>query len=416
MSKVSVSPITNGQNLSAINQNFSTLANALNDGALWRQNPPVEPNQMLNDLDMNGKNVLNVGLIDAQDFTIAGSSFDEGVIETVEAAAAVAVNAAAQATAAASQATTVVAGALQANNNLSDVQSISTAKLNLNLVKADVGLGNVDNTSDMNKPVSTAQQTALNLKADLASPTFTGDPKAPTPATADNDTSIATTAFVQTQFQAGNQSPTFGGSVNSRGAAATNRGVNLYTNTTARWSIVANSNAESGSNAGSDLVVTRYNDAGTGIDSPLIITRSTGAVQIKGASNGSAITTSYIGEYVTNSTSGFTVNSGSAANMNAVSLTAGEWDIQGVVNVIPAATTVLQKIQLGVSTASATMAGLGSFVLVGWNMTNAGNPNVATPVVRLRFSTTTTVYIVILPTFTTSTCTADGFFRATRVA
>ena len=32
--------------------------------------------------------------------------------------------------------------------------------------------------------------------APLASPTFTGDPKAPTPATTDNDTSVATTAFV----------------------------------------------------------------------------------------------------------------------------------------------------------------------------------------------------------------------------
>ena len=42
------------------------------------------------------------------------------------------------------------------------------------LAKADVGLSNVDNTSDANKPVSTAQQTALNLKAPLASPTFTG--------------------------------------------------------------------------------------------------------------------------------------------------------------------------------------------------------------------------------------------------
>jgi hypothetical protein len=35
--------------------------------------------------------------------------------------------------------------------------------------------------------------------APLASPTFTGDPKAPTPLTADNDTSIATTAFVKAQ-------------------------------------------------------------------------------------------------------------------------------------------------------------------------------------------------------------------------
>ena len=36
-------------------------------------------------------------------------------------------------------------------------------------------------------------------KADLASPVFTGDPRAPTPSLADNDTSIATTAFVKGQ-------------------------------------------------------------------------------------------------------------------------------------------------------------------------------------------------------------------------
>lgn len=38
---------------------------------------------------------------------------------------------------------------------------------------------------------------ALALKSSLNSPTFTGDPKAPTPALTDNDTSISTTAFVQ---------------------------------------------------------------------------------------------------------------------------------------------------------------------------------------------------------------------------
>ncbi len=37
------------------------------------------------------------------------------------------------------------------------------------LAKADVGLGNVDNTTDLNKPVSTATQTALALKLDAAS-------------------------------------------------------------------------------------------------------------------------------------------------------------------------------------------------------------------------------------------------------
>ena len=54
------------------------------------------------------------------------------------------------------------------------VQSVAGKTGAVNLAKADVGLSNVDNTSDANKPVSTAQQTALNLKAPLASPTFTG--------------------------------------------------------------------------------------------------------------------------------------------------------------------------------------------------------------------------------------------------
>lgn len=39
--------------------------------------------------------------------------------------------------------------------------------------------------------------TALGLKAPLASPALTGNPTAPTPSSGDNDTSVATTAFVQ---------------------------------------------------------------------------------------------------------------------------------------------------------------------------------------------------------------------------
>jgi len=42
------------------------------------------------------------------------------------------------------------------------------------ITKTDVGLANVDNTADADKPVSSATTTALGLKANLASPTFTG--------------------------------------------------------------------------------------------------------------------------------------------------------------------------------------------------------------------------------------------------
>lgn len=66
----------------------------------------------------------------------------------------------------------------------------------VSLVKADVGLANVDNTSDVNKPVSAAQQAALDLKAALASPTFTGTPSAPTATLGTDTTQLATTAFV----------------------------------------------------------------------------------------------------------------------------------------------------------------------------------------------------------------------------
>ncbi len=78
-------------------------------------------------------------------------------------------------------------GTLAAKNKveLSDINTTGTASNTRFLrgdgqwaipavTKSDVGLGNVDNTSDVNKPVSTAQQTALNLKANLASPSFTG--------------------------------------------------------------------------------------------------------------------------------------------------------------------------------------------------------------------------------------------------
>lgn len=64
------------------------------------------------------------------------------------------------------------------------------------LTKSDVGLGNVDNTSDADKPISTATAAALAKKASLASPTFTDTPRAPTAAADTNTTQIATTAFV----------------------------------------------------------------------------------------------------------------------------------------------------------------------------------------------------------------------------
>jgi hypothetical protein len=63
--------------------------------------------------------------------------------------------------------------------------------------------GKVKLAGDLAGTASSPTVPGLLLKADIASPTFTGTPTAPTPATTDNSTQIATTAFVQNKVNAG---------------------------------------------------------------------------------------------------------------------------------------------------------------------------------------------------------------------
>lgn len=85
-----------------------------------------------------------------------------------------------------------------------------------------VGLGNVNNTSDASKPVSNAQQTALNLKANLSSPTFTGTVSGVTASmvglgnvtnTSDADKPVSTAQQTALDSKANLASPTFTGTV-----------------------------------------------------------------------------------------------------------------------------------------------------------------------------------------------------------
>jgi hypothetical protein len=90
------------------------------------------------------------------------------------------------------------------------------------VTKSMVGLGNVDNTTDVNKPVSTATQTALNLKANLNAPTFTGTVSGITKSmvglgnvdnTADANKPISTATQSALDAKAPISSPTFTGAV-----------------------------------------------------------------------------------------------------------------------------------------------------------------------------------------------------------
>ena len=57
-------------------------------------------------------------------------------------------------------------------DNTDDVLSVNSMTGVVVLGKSDIGLGNVDNTSDADKPVSTAQQTALDTKIETVTTVF----------------------------------------------------------------------------------------------------------------------------------------------------------------------------------------------------------------------------------------------------
>jgi hypothetical protein len=119
-----------------------------------------------------------------------------------------------------------------------------------------------------------------------------------------------------------------------------------------------------------------------------------------------------VGEYASNSTTGTSLTTDTQTNATSVSLTAGDWDVDAVVQFTPSVSS-LSNIQVGISTTSATLGALGTRAILG--ITNGAVNAVTTPTVRISLSATTTVYAVGFASFASGTTTIDGFIRARRV-
>jgi hypothetical protein len=155
--------------------------------------------------------------------------------------------------------------------NVSAVNSVNGYTGVVVLGKGDVGLGNVDNTSDVNKPVSTATVTQLNLKEDKANKNVANgyaglDATGKVPAAnvpADLVTSVAAKQGVVTLVKGdvglGNVDNTSDATKNSATATLTGKTINGASNTlTVRLANdvtgnlpVTNLNAGTGANSGS---------------------------------------------------------------------------------------------------------------------------------------------------------------------
>lgn len=143
---------------------------------------------------------------------------------------------------------------LNAVDNLSRAQILANPAITgtpTGLTKTHVGLPNVDNTSDANKPVSTAQATADGLRVLKAGDTMTGN----------LTIAKASPVVILNKAASGQGAPIYG-----------------QTNGVPRWAVsLGGGDPETGSNAGSNFYITRFADNGNSLGDPLLINRATGS-------------------------------------------------------------------------------------------------------------------------------------------
>lgn len=83
MAKINVPTIKGGFNLSQINAAFALIVQHLNDRVLYRNNVESEPNEVQNDIDMNGYKIYNVG-IPSEDSDIVRYKEVKDVVEAAQ--------------------------------------------------------------------------------------------------------------------------------------------------------------------------------------------------------------------------------------------------------------------------------------------------------------------------------------------
>jgi len=131
-----------------------------------------------------------------------------------------------------------------------------------------------------------------------------------------------------------------------------------------------------------------------------------------------------VGEYVSSTVvdaSAVALASGVAADVTSISLTAGDWDVSGLVMLDDTGMTNLSNFFGWCSTTSATLPNLDLAIRAHFNWSGSGvpvgTPAIALPTQRFSLSTTTTVYFSAFCNYTTSpgNAKAFGMIRARRI-
>lgn len=158
-----------------------------------------------------------------------------------------------------------------------------------------------------------------------------------------------------------------------------------------------------------------------GINIPPTATGTAATGQIPGTTTNDDAAAGKVGEYLTAnlaSGSATSLSTSTAKTIISISLTAGDWDVWGIVNYTAAGTTAIVTLQASVSqvadTRDVTIDHLVSTAYANAYVIGAASTSVSMPPVRVSLSATTTVYLIAFATFNTSTLTGYGVINARR--
>lgn len=143
--------------------------------------------------------------------------------------------------------------------------------------------------------------------------------------------------------------------------------------------------------------------------------------QYPGETTTGSATAGNVGEYVSSniaSGSAVSLTTVTAANVTSISLTAGDWDVQGKVGFLGNAATTVTRQVASISATTATLDNTNDRVtrtVLSGTPYGVDDIHVNTPVSRFSLSGTTTVFLVAFSAFAVSTSSAYGEIRARRV-
>jgi hypothetical protein len=133
---------------------------------------------------------------------------------------------------------------------------------------------------------------------------------------------------------------------------------------------------------------------------------------IEGVTAGTAAAAGNVGELITNSATGVTMTTATNTNITSITLTAGDWDIWGTIDVSSGASSTITETEAGISTTSATIPSLN----FSWSSSTPFDTfGGAVPQITENITTSTVVYLVANAAYITGTAFANGAIYARRV-